>query len=216
MESTESFTESSNSYAHVIELNKSSKRKIPKKDNLISRAAETKKKKITLTNGQWRELCERKKNELSISNRVLTSLYGISESTCSEILSKSDFWLAIDPSSKEATAKWGRKPGFPEIEVAVAFWTEYIIENRQTLTRYLIQEQAKTFANMLNESKFVTSNGWLQGFKQCHGIQEYKWHGEAQSAPIEDLPIYRQQLKYVINEYSIDDIFNCNETSLYY
>jgi len=105
MESTESFAESSNSSAHVIELNKSSKRKIPKKGNPISGALETKKKRITLTNGQRRELCEHKKNELSISNRVLASLYGISESTCSEILSKSDFWLAIDPSSKEATAK---------------------------------------------------------------------------------------------------------------
>ncbi|CAG8808023.1 16129_t:CDS:2, partial [Dentiscutata erythropus] len=96
-----------------------------------------------------------------------------------------------EPNSKEATNKRSKKPVFVDIESAVALWVEHVIGNKQTLTGYLIQNKAKEFATLLNEDKFNASNSWLHNFKKRHNIREYKRQGEADSAPLEELPEFR-------------------------
>ncbi|CAG8739475.1 8019_t:CDS:2, partial [Dentiscutata erythropus] len=90
--------------------------------------------------------------------------------------------LAAQYGSKEATNKRSKKPVFVDIELAVALWIEHVIGNKQTLTGYLIQNKAKEFATLLNEDKFNASN-------------EYKRQGEADSAPLEELPEFRSKLQ---------------------
>ncbi|CAG8714731.1 13058_t:CDS:2, partial [Dentiscutata erythropus] len=141
-------------------------------------------------------------NKPSIKNRDLAAQYGIGKSTCSEILAKLNHWLSINLGSKEATNKKSKKPVFVDIESAVALWVEHVIGNKQTLTGYLIQNKAKEFATLLNEDKFNTSNGWLHNFKKRHNIREYKRQNEADSAPFEELPEFR-------NEVSSETIRNC-------
>ncbi len=41
-------------------------------------------------------------------------------------------------------------------------------------------------------------------------------HGESQSAPIEQIPQMREELKKVLMKYNEEDIFNCDETGLYW
>ncbi|CAG8843317.1 13494_t:CDS:1, partial [Racocetra persica] len=84
--------------------------------------------------------------------------YGIGISTCSEILVKSDYWLSINPNSNKATHKRSKVSVFIKIESAVALWVKYVIDNKQTLTKYLIQNKTREFVALLNEDKFNTSN----------------------------------------------------------
>jgi hypothetical protein len=175
-----------------------------------------KKKRVTLTNSQRYELCLQKKKERGIRNRDLAAKFGISESSCSEILAKSDHWLSINLNSKDANNKRTKKPVYIDIESAVALWAEHVIGNKQTLTGYLIQDKAKEFAQLLNEDKFNASNGWLHNFKKRYNIREYKRQGEADSAPLDKLPEFRCNLQSIIQPYQLDDVFNCDETSLYY
>ena len=46
--------------------------------------------------------------------------------------------------------------------------------------------------------------------------EEYNKHGESQSAPIEQIPQMREELKKVLMKYNEEDIFNCDETGLYW
>ncbi len=46
--------------------------------------------------------------------------------------------------------------------------------------------------------------------------EEYNKHGESQSAPIEQIPQMREELKKVLMKYNKEDIFNCDETGLYW
>ena len=46
--------------------------------------------------------------------------------------------------------------------------------------------------------------------------EEYNKHGESQSAPIEQIPQMREELKKVLMKYNDKDIFNYNETGLYW
>ena len=68
------------------------------------------------------------------------------------------------------------------------------------------------FAELLNNQDFSGSSGWLTNFKQRYSIHEYSKHGEAQSAPLEQLPEMRRDLQNILKKYQLNDIFNCDET----
>ena len=70
--------------------------------------------------------------------------------------------------------------------------------------------------NYLLNKEFKGSSGWLYNFKQRYSICKYVKHGESQSAPIEQLPEMRSTLQNLLKEYQLEDIFNCDETGLFW
>jgi len=72
------------------------------------------------------------------------------------------------------------------------------------------------FAELLEITDFKASSGWLQKFKQKYSISAFSKHGESQSAPIEQIPEMRKNLKAIIKQYQPEDVFNCDETGLYW
>jgi DDE superfamily endonuclease len=56
----------------------------------------------------------------------------------------------------------------------------------------------------------------LFNFKRRNHIKEYHKLGEAASAPLDDLPIFRKELQYLIAQYELDDVYNADETALYW
>ena len=59
------------------------------------------------------------------------------------------------------------------------------------------------------------SSGWVDNFKKWHNLKQYVIHGEAASAPLEDLETMRENLWQILKEYSPEDIFNCDEIGLF-
>ncbi|CAB5092568.1 unnamed protein product [Rhizophagus irregularis] len=47
-------------------------------------------------------------------------------------------------------------------------------------------------------------------------MKEYVKWGEAASAPLETLNEERQKLREIIKDYDLNDVFNCDETGLYW
>ena len=45
----------------------------------------------------------------------------------------------------------------------------------------------------------------MSNFKKRNNIKQYRVTGEAGSAPIEDLPKYREELQSLISQYSLED-----------
>src|SRR3984957_13238288 len=87
-----------------------------------------------------------------------------------------------------------------------------------TLTDLLIIEKAKVFAQAFNiqESDLVFSNGWLDKFKKRNNIQRYRAYGEAGSASLETLPEKRMKLRRLLGRFTLDRIYNIDETGLFY
>jgi len=56
----------------------------------------------------------------------------------------------------------------------------------------------------------------MSNFKKRNNIKQYRVTGEAGSAPIEDLPKYREELQSLIQQYSLEDVYNADETALYW
>jgi DDE superfamily endonuclease len=63
---------------------------------------------------------------------------------------------------------------------------------------------------------FSASSGWLANFKKRNLLKSFKKRGEAGSAPIDEIPKFQQELQEILKEYELKNIFNCDETALYY
>jgi len=77
-------------------------------------------------------------------------------------------------------------------------------------------KKAKAFATLANIENFNASDGWLSKFKKRYNLREYKRRGEAASAPIDDLPQFRDELRRITENYQPENIYNCDETALYW
>ncbi|GES79076.1 CENP-B homolog protein 2-like [Rhizophagus clarus] len=170
----------------------------------------------SLTIAQKHEICYKKINEPYIKNKELAELYNVSEGCISDTLKKSQKWLEIDPQAPEAQGKRQNKLNFPEIEEALTLWVLKALENGVDISDQVLHEKAIAFASLYKVENFKGSNGWIGEFKKRHNLSCYLKQGEAASAPLDKLDEFRKNLQDLIRNYSLEDVFNCDETGLYW
>ncbi|CAG8491655.1 3564_t:CDS:1, partial [Racocetra persica] len=97
-------------------------------------------------------------------------------------------------------------------------WVEQVTNREMFLTELIIKEQAADFAKALNLGKDALkfSNGWVHKFKQRNNLRNVRLHREANSAPLSSLPEYREKLRELIENYTLDNMFNTDETELFF
>ncbi|CAG8489193.1 2143_t:CDS:2 [Dentiscutata erythropus] len=80
------------------------------------------------------------------------------------------------------------------------------------------RQKHKTFAKILKipNDNLKFSHGWLFKFKRRHGLEQIKKHGEDSSVDDNVVAIAVPQLKEILKEYSLKDIYNMDETGLFY
>ncbi|KAH7964628.1 hypothetical protein HPB51_027131 [Rhipicephalus microplus] len=81
----------------------------------------------------------------------------------------------------------------------------------------LLVEKALVFASQLNHDNFVCSNGWLARFKARHGITTRTVSAEGAAADVDGAEQWQNsQLKNILEDYAPDDIFNMDESTLFF
>ena len=82
----------------------------------------------------------------------------------------------------------------------------------------MIVEKGKEIAKSLNmsEGSLNFSNGWLHSFKTRNKIKQIKTHGESGSANTEDIEEYFPELVSLIANYDPKDIYNFDESALFF
>lgn len=63
---------------------------------------------------------------------------------------------------------------------------------------------------------FKASNGWLEKFKKRHSLCFKNISGESKSANKDKIPEFKEELDRLLLKYKTNDVFNCDETALYY
>lgn len=174
-----------------------------------------KKKRKTLTFNQKKELCEKRRDQ-NLSGVQLAKEYEISDSAVSDILKKSEHWLSINSILPNANRFREKTCNYPQIEEALSIWVDQQISRDFTLSGPIIQEKAKEFATLFNIDNFSASEGWLRNFKHRNNLHTFKIRGEAGSAPISEIPQMRAELQEILQEYELRDIWNCDETALFW
>ena len=109
----------------------------------------------------------------------------------------------------------------PQVTEMMVIWVRTALQKNIMLTGELLRQKWTVFADAANipiEDRLTLSNGWLARFKERLGIKEYRNHGEAGSADPEDVERERQRIQQFIRKhgYSERDIFNMDETGLFY
>ncbi|XP_029654613.1 tigger transposable element-derived protein 4-like [Octopus sinensis] len=64
-------------------------------------------------------------------------------------------------------------------------------------------------------NKFKASNGWLEKFKQRHELKFRTLSGESASADHAIILNFLSELNIKVEQYEKENIFNCDETSLF-
>jgi len=164
------------------------------------------------------EICQRKQVNPSLTIDQLAEEYNCERSTVGKILKAKDEWLSKEFTSYEANAKANRPVKFANLEDALSIWTRRIFSRNAVLTDKLLQLQAKKFAELLNisEVEFKASQGWIDKFKKRHDIRRFKIHGESESVLVEDLPEQRQTLIEILSQYKPENVYNADETGLFF
>ncbi|RIB13399.1 DDE superfamily endonuclease-domain-containing protein [Gigaspora rosea] len=159
----------------------------------------------SLTAAQKRSLCEAKEKTPNLTYNELAKHYQIGRSTVSDIL-------------KEKTQKKKfRGPKWPKLEEALGLWVDNALAMYQDIDGNILKEKAKFFAEKLNIDDFGQSEGWLSGFKKRCGLRSFKKHGESASAPSEEsMANDRAKLQQLLSDYELRDIWNADETGLFW
>lgn len=148
----------------------------------------------------------------------IAAKYGIANSTLSTIIkNRNKIEAAYSVNQFEPTRKRMRTAKNEDVEVALLRWIKEARSQNIILTGAVLQEKAKFFGEALGVSDFVCSNGWLSRFKERHGIVCKKICGEEAAVdPSTVTSFFSEKLPALKKEFSPRDIFNADETGLFF
>ena len=93
------------------------------------------------------------------------------------------------------------------------------MEDGKLLTGKILQEKWQMMAEELKIPKsewLECGEGWLTAFKKRTNLKETILHGKAASAPRPTVEAERQRIQELLAGYSLDDIYNADETGKFY
>ena len=141
---------------------------------------------------------------------------------------KVNFSLSQAPSTSSVYKMYGRNDHsaskrkrelkFQEVDTALSNWILQCEHNNFPTNEHTIRLKGRQFAHDLGiaEDAMKFSNGWLQSFKARHNFKCYRRHGEKGDANVEGLAEAMPGLQDVIKRYDPCDVFNMDETGLFY
>ena len=152
--------------------------------------------------------------------------YGLKKQTVSDIRKAKDKLLAFSLKynvieGRENLSVGGRKrmrvSKDENLEEAV---TKVFVQQRSCgvkVREIAIQDGAQKLARYMRITDFTASDGWLWRFRNMHEIGNKVLHGEATSAPTEDVEPFRPKVNKLIQDEGllISQVYNTNESSLF-
>jgi hypothetical protein len=160
------------------------------------------------------------KSHTEIANQFNSNYSNLSlkRSTISKILKDKDKWENFTPTENSTKVFRERSVKYPHLEKAIGLWISQVSAGGLTISDNILCEKAKEFAQALDIPKksLSLSHGWLMGFKQRNHLRSFVLHGEANSAPLEVLPQQRKFFQELLSSYELENIYNADETGLFY
>jgi hypothetical protein len=109
-----------------------------------------------------------------------------------------------------------RKCKYPELEDCLFMWYCQSVADKIPICDRVLLKKAEDFGALLGITDCAFSAGWLHKFKLRYGIREFKISGEAASVDKNIIVEGRQLLKVVTRKFDLCDIYNLDETALFY
>nr|XP_042911118.1 tigger transposable element-derived protein 6-like [Parasteatoda tepidariorum] len=173
-----------------------------------------------------------KRNDLSLSKKIevleeinfkksqseIANKFGISQTQVSRIKKNGESIRKEYASNGSLSRKRKRKSNFDDVDQAMLDWFQAKRAKGALINGAMIQQKAMEISkNFENCEKFIASNGWLYRWQQRNNLSFKIGHGESGSTDDSTCEIWREKtLVPLLQEYGAENIFNCDETALFY
>ena len=182
-----------------------------------------KRKRTEISVAVKKALCQFKKQNPKCSQdraaQFIKETYDVSigRSTVSDILKCSEKWLNYDCESRsEEKATRVTQPRHCQLEDALFMWFTNAEAHNLAMSDELLCLKAKELGDQLDIKDLAYSRGWLCNFKKRRGIKLRERHGESASVCAESVESGRDKLKELLKDYQLKDIYNMDETGLFF
>lgn len=161
----------------------------------------------------------------------VSNVYSIHEATIRTIRKSEDSIrksVAAGTKASMSTTSYVRNIQMENMEKALMIWIEDQTQKRIPIDTNAITNKAIQIFEKLNDQlpststsiqqAFCASHGWFEKFKQRHSLHNLKLKGEQSSADIIAAQEYPEKFSELISahSYTRDQIFNADETGLYW
>ena len=154
--------------------------------------------------------------ESGLKNVEVCSKFNKKSSTVSTIW-KNRQQILDDFKSMNINVKKKRTCDDPELDKALYEWFKAKRIEKIPINGPILQIQANILAKKLGRTNFECSTGWIDRFKKRYNIVFGKVSGEAGSVNLIEVDDWINKIwKKIKNDYSDADIFNFDETGLFY
>jgi hypothetical protein len=153
---------------------------------------------------------------LLLKNLVKNSILRIAPQTLGGWLKDSSKYLNIEePDDFNIRLRIAKYPG---LEECLAVWHSYQVSKNVPVCDEMLIEKAKDYFGPLCgvDKHFKYSNGWLNNFKKRYHITLQTIVGESGSVDKVKVEEDRKLLRKVLSKYIQSDIFNLDETALFF
>ena len=168
-------------------------------------------------------IIRKKETGINISDETLAREYNVDRSTISNIIRKKEELLKSYSNAKTSELKKTRiQPGrFPVLEDALYKWFQGLRSQNIPVSQELLKQKVLYFYNEAKNKgaqfpEFEASRGWLENFQNRYEISSKNITGESQSANLENVEEGRARCHILLAEYELDDIYNADETGLFF
>ena len=164
------------------------------------------------------EKCEilRKFDESTLNQKDLANSLGMSASTLRTIVSnrKTIEENAVLGAGRRKKVRLGK---YDNLEHILLQWFQQARASQININGPIIQEKAREIAKELGITEFTASTGWLDRFRQRHGIIYRQISGEAESVSEDVVETWISlSLKEIVKEYKPNEIYNADEFGLFF
>lgn len=148
----------------------------------------------------------------NVSNFHLHSVLG--KSTIGDIIKEKEKWLAVPADSEDSTRS--RNAQHQQLDDALYLWFSDMSAHHAAINDEMLLTKARQLGQQIGVTDFSYSRGYLHRFKSRRGIKRKLYEGEADSADMTAVQSGRQDLQRVLRDYDPEDIYNLDETGLFY
>lgn len=153
----------------------------------------------------------------NVGVRAVAEKFNIGKTQVSDIL-KNKVSLSktyMEQGSEKSKRKFPKSNG-EIIDIVMFQWYLHACVNNLPISGPLLKDKALELASKVGLNDFKASNGWLQKFKERHHISYSSIYGNSLSAEQCIITEWLNKVKELISGYEERNIFNCDETGLFY
>jgi transposase len=150
------------------------------------------------------------------SCRKLAENFGILKSTVSNISSDKVAITEVWEKNFSAERKRIRKTPHDKLNDKVLEFVRCCRGNNIPVSGSLLREKAREIASQLEIENFFVSNGWLDRFCKRNNLHFNILCGESAAADLQAAEDWKHKLPSLISEYAEEDIFNADESGVFY